>query len=257
MKFAYFFIPILLLAAACNENENILSYDTKDAYIYFAYPHPDSRVQEKFLDSVEYNFALDEDLTLTEKRIAIPIRIAGDSKPQDRTYTFQVVADQSTYNPNLVTLTNPVIRANQFVDTLYITIKRDAELQEAQQQLVLTMVENESFMVGHEFNRTMKIKFSDILTEPRWWNTWRTYFGPFHKEVFQKWMQIYYLGADPSPHLTDGTPGPVYYWNNMPSSTTINWYPVTHMYIGVLKKYFEDNVVYPNGDTSKDRILLP
>lgn len=96
-----------------------------------------------------------------------------------------------------------------------------------------------------------------MLTEPTWWNTWRTAFGPFYKEVLQQWMQIYYLGADPSPHLTEGTPGPVYYWNNMPSSATQSWYPVTYMYIGTLKKYFDENIVYPNGDTTKERILLP
>ncbi len=123
--------------------------------------------------------------------------------------------------------------------------------------LYLMMKDNGHFKVGNVYNGKLKIKFTNRLLQPVWWTRWRTYFGDFTPEVLKLWIQIYYLGADPSPHLTDGTPGPVYYWNNMPFSPSLTSYHVTHMYIEVLRKYLIEHPTYPNGDVTKPRIYLP
>jgi hypothetical protein len=180
----------LLMIGGCKENDQLLTYDTAQSYIYFAYPNPDTRVLEKYMDSVEYNFAVDEDLSLTEKRLAIPVRTSGLAVGQSRNYRIEVDEELSDFDPSLVSVSETIIGSGKLVDTLYITIQRGQALQEKGQQMVLTMVPNESFKVGNEFNRKIRIKFGDVLTEPRWWNTWLLFFGPYHKEVYQKWMQI-------------------------------------------------------------------
>ncbi len=255
MKNLFIIALFAIIFTGCKEND-LIAFDTADSYVYFAYPNPDKRVQEKFLDSVYYSFATDENLTATEKQIKVPVNIGGLASNADRRFSFEILPT-SDYDPSLIQISDPVIPAGKNQDTLRITIKRGAELLTKEMTLILKMKPNNDFKVGHIYNQELKLVFNDILNQPTWWNTWSRYMGPFYKEVFQKWMQIYYLGADMSPHLTDGTPGPVYYWNNMPSSTTASWYPITHMYIGVLKDYFQNNVVYPNGDSTKERILLP
>jgi len=251
---------ILLLSTlflnACKENENITLFEQDQSYIYFGYPNPDERINEKFLDSIYYNFSLDEDLFLSEKTIAIPMHIGGLSQSNTRTYAIDI-AESSSYSPELISLSAPVIAGGQYTDTLYLHIKRAPVLAEREQFLILNLHSNQDFKTGHHFNTSFKVVFSDILSEPPWWRTWRYYLGPFHKEVLQKWMQIYYLGADISPELGGGDPGPFYYWNNMPNTSVISWYPITHMYISVLKEYFDNTIVYPDGDSSKERILIP
>ncbi len=248
-------VLLILCLFGCKEND-LIDYNTADSYVYFAYPNSNKKSVEKFTDSIYYSFAADEDLTLTEKTIKIPIKIAGLPTSQNREYKY-VISDSSDYDASLVSISEPKIAGNAYEDTLRIKIKRSSILSEKEMMIKLVMESNENFIKGHRFNQSIKLVFSDILVEPTWWNTWRRYFGTYHKEILQKWMQIYYLGADMSPHLTEGTPGPIYYWNNMPSSATPSWYPITFMYLGILKDYFANNVVYPNGDSSQDRILLP
>ena len=256
MKRIALILALIYTLVSCKENDTIVEFDTAKSYIYFAYPNPNVRAPEKFIDSIYYSFALDEEIGIQQKILKIPVRIAGKSKAEDRKYTF-VIDDKSVYDPNTISFSEPVIRANRVVDTLLIALKKSTALSLNEMRVVLNLLDDQEFGLGNEYNTRLELIYSDVLVEPTWWKSWVNYFGPFHKEVFQKWMQIYYLGADMSPHLTDGTPGPIYYWNNMPSSAMPSWYPITFMYIDVLKKYFNETVVYPNGDTTKDRILLP
>lgn len=257
MKNIFFVFIISGFILSCSKNDSIQNFNQDESYVYFAYPTTVNNAVEKFIDSLTYSFATDEQIGITSKTIAIPINIAGQSAGKDRTYELSVVSELSSYDPALIQISNPVIHANKFQDTLFITIKRGAALAAKGQNVVIDIVPNSEFKVGHKQNRRFKLAFTDVLLQPSWWNTWTRYMGPFYKEVFQKWMQIYYLGADPSPDLYGAYPGPYYYWNNMPTSATVTWYPVTFFYIYVLKQYFINNIVYPNGDNTKDRILLP
>ncbi|WP_149527305.1 DUF4843 domain-containing protein [Sphingobacterium hotanense] len=239
----------------CKEND-LVEFSADDSFISFALPDLSNRPKERFLDSVYYSFATDTAIGLQEKTIAIPIAIGGVAKHEARNYSYEI-NQNSDYDRALIEISEPTIAAERYVDTLYVKIKRAKELGEKEMVLILNLKDNENFKVGHQYNSELKIVFSDIMIQPTWWNAWSRVLGPFYKEVMQKWMQIYYLGADMSPHLTTNEPGPVYYWNNMPSSANPSWYPITFMYIEVMKNYFQENVIYPDGDTSKERILLP
>ncbi|MFD2554334.1 DUF4843 domain-containing protein [Sphingobacterium tabacisoli] len=247
---------LLLTMVACKDSHNMLEFDIADSYVYFALPDDNTKSVERYIDSTYYSFSLDENITITEKVLKIPVHIGGAAADKDRMYAL-VVDGASQYDPDMIKLTSPVIKAGKYNDTLYVTVKRDPYLLTNQMVLHLGLQANDDFKVGNVHNSTMKIVVDDILREPKWWNTWKNYFGPFKKEVFQKWMQLYYLGADPSPELGGNNPGPFYYWDNMPSYANADSYPVTFNYITILKQFFENNVVYPNGDTTQERILLP
>jgi len=251
-----FICLIALLMFGCSQNADILNYENEKSYVYFAYPNPDLRAVQKYTDSIFYSFALDESIGITEKTLKIPIAISGLSSTQDRKFTLQI-ADKSDYDPNLITISEPIIQKGLYIDTLQVNIKRGEQLSTKEMTLILDIADNENFDIGNTFNKSLKIAFADILVQPSWWNTWITYFGDYQKEKYQKWIELYPLGADPSPEYFNNIPGPYYYWNRMPSFVSTGIFTITIMYIEKLKKYFEDNVVYPNGDTTQPRILLP
>lgn len=256
MRYLIITVMTVVLFAACKENADILEFDNKNAYVYWAFPNNDRNPAEKYVDSVFYSFALDEEIGREQMILKIPVAIGGNAAAKDRKYSY-TIDPKSDYDPTLLSFSDPIIKSGNFVDTLYITLKRGEVLSEKEMFVTLLLQDSEEFEVGHQYNRKIKIVFTDILTEPDWWSTWDTYLGPFYKEVLQQWMQIYYLGADPTPEIYDDIPPPYYYWNEMPPFFSTTSFPVTIMYLGELKKYFEENVVYPDGDTTKDRILLP
>lgn len=253
-KLEVVFLSVLFLIAC--KSDDINGPNVTDSYIYFAYPNTNGNAVEKYIDSINYNFSREENIQIGVKRLAIPIHIGGLSSPSDRVFDF-VIEDSSKYDVNAIKITEPVIRSGRYSDTLYIDVYRYSQLTQQEMVLNLTLRENEFFKLGNSYNRKIKIIVSDMLNRPDWWNAWVNYFGPYRKEVYQRWIQIYYLGADPSPELGSGGLGPFYYWNNMPSRPFANLYPVTFNYLQVLKQFFIDNILYPDGDTSQERILLP
>lgn len=255
MKKILVFVLACFTLIGCKEND-LIEFGSEDAYISFALSDMSNRPKERFLDSTYYSFSTDTALNIREKTLAIPVAISGVASSGNRNFSYEVAAE-SDYDASIVSISEPVIAAGKYVDTLFINIKRSEQLKEKEMTLILKLKESESFKVGHQYNSKLKIVFSDVLVEPSWWVRWVSVLGPYYKEVYQKWMQIYYLGADMSPDIETDEPGPVYYWDNMPFSPNASWSPITFMYISVLKQYFEENVVYPNGDTTKDRILLP
>lgn len=256
MKRYILFFCMLLLLGSCKENENMLQYDQGINYVYFAYPNANKKAAERYADSVYYSFALDTNSQIKEKTIVIPIQVGGAAKMADRSYVMEI-GDSSRFDKQAVTFSKTVISGGKYVDTLFITLQRTAKMLSEQTVLHLNLKENGEFKPGNEYNQKLTVIVDDILKEPKWWNTWRPHLGSYHREVFQQWMRIYHFGADPSSDLSTGEPGPVYYWNNMPSTPFASWYPVVFKYIEVLKQYFEDHEVYPEGDISQERIQLP
>ena len=245
-----------LLLGSCVKDDNLIKYNAADSYVYFAYPDADNEAAERFTDSINYSFALDPEMTASSKILKIPLQITGIASSANRAVAI-AVAPESDYLASTVKISTAQIGANSIGDTLYVTLNREKELLEKEMTLVLELQGNEAFKVGNAYNKKIKILYSNILTRPSWWTTWELYFGDFHKEKLHQWMLIYKEGLDPTPEIYGNFPGPYYYWNRMPIMNNSDYFPVTHMYVQVLKKYFEDHIVYPDGDSSQDRILLP
>ena len=154
---------------------------------------------------------------------------------------------------------NQVIESGSMTSTLKVPVFR-ANVGEEARIITLRLVSNDNFSVGYENLLKAKLTFSDILNPPSWWQDWKTVFGEFCREKYVKWMELYYLGADPNVEPVSYAPTynqPLWYGNMPYLGNDPRIYPSTFMFIKTLKKYFEENEVYPDGDTSKPRISIP
>lgn len=252
---------ILCSMIACNQD--IDKFDNGANYIYFNMPFKtdqNGRATTIREDSLIYSFAL-EDISVTSYTFKIPVNTVGLENDIDRSYKVEVVAANTSASDSQwdqTTLTNPMIKSGNLQDTLYVTVFRTADLRTEKKNITFRLLANAYFQLGDRDLLTAKISFSDILLPPNWWSKWQGVFGEFSREKFVKWQEIYYEGADPNVETLGGPGmGKPLYWNNMPNSTVSSWYPSTFMFIRILKQYFIDNVVYPDGDTSKPRVILP
>ncbi|MDE7073486.1 MAG: DUF4843 domain-containing protein [Odoribacter sp.] len=245
------------------QHEDIDGYDKSKDYIYIDIPY----VLDQFgretttrQDSISYSFALD-DLSVEDTVIKVVVKKIGVPATKDCPYTIELIEEETTATSDLWdvnVLKNRSIKSGQIADTVAIRVKRALILSEQWMQIKFRLLPNEYFETGYANLQEVKVSFSDILMPPSWWrNTgmfpWGAVFGPFYREVYYKWMEIYYLGADP----TIGDNDIPYYWDNMPAYANESWYPTTYSYIRILRDYFEKNEVYPDGDPSKPRIKIP
>ncbi len=255
MKYLYiFFIGFVYFLVGCKENEDIIAYDQSKSYIYFAYQDPKKSI-ESYLKELDYSFVFEKEGT-DEKKIAIPVKKTGLPFKKEVEFSYQINAEETTMPEGSYSIQPPIFHADKYVDTLYITVKNVPEIAVEQLRLSISLKNNLNFELADQDLGTFTLNVSNILTQPTWWTTYLKVFGTYYVEVYKQWILIYYQGADPNVNSRNGQ---AYYWNNMPTSASSlqTSYPVTYYHILKLKEYFEKNIVYPNGDTSKPRILLP
>lgn len=248
------FIGAILVFASC-QKQGIEEYDTGRSFIYFEKPAFNIGNTVDDPDSLRFSFAYEAN-TLHEKTLAFPIQLIGRSQPYDRTVGFRIIKDQTTLPDSLIQVVPPFIRSDHFRDTLFIRLKRSPILQRGNYQLLGELYQNETFGIVASSHTRIRLTVTDQLTEPYWWSDWRPLFGEYRKEVYKKWIEIYYPGADLTPPVRPGD-NPNYAWNNMPDFLYRNYYPLTLFYIGQLQEYFREHIVYPDGDPTKPRIVLP
>lgn len=261
--FLKIFVAIFMIVQVSACNQDIDKFDNGENYIYFNMPFILNQYDQATttrIDSISYSFALD-DYTIHTHTFKIPVNTIGLMHPEDRNYTVEVVTDSSTATStdwDIKALEQTIIKKGRLQDTLYITVNRTDALQTEWHHLVFRLLPNDQFKLGDKDLQTAKISFSDILQPPMWWGKWKAVFGEFCREKFVKWQEIYFLGADPNVETIGGPgKGKPLYWDNMPYYANAGWYPSTYMFIRILKQYFIEHEVYPNGDTSKVRIQLP
>lgn len=254
------FIPSIFLCSC--EIDDPTAFSPNDSYIYFDMPFKfdSSGKPIERLDTIEYSFAL-EDIDINSYTFKIPVNVAGFPFNSDRTY--DVVLDEKSSNVTdgdweRASIENPVIKSGKVFDTLYVKVKRSEILKNEKKTISLYLNSNENFELGDTTQLKANLKFSDMLLLPKWWNpnekgNYAKYFGEFCREKYVKWQEIYYYGADRNKDSN----GKLYYWDYMPSQAIPSWYPMTFMYMRILRDYFNENEVYPNGDRTKPRISLP
>lgn len=250
---------ILCTVTACKKNKDIEVFDANKSYVYFAVPNPSnsSAKVENYLDSLNFSFVF-EAIGLKTKRLGIPLNIIGTAKDHDRKVAYKINAEKTTINLTDIQIEEPLVRSGKTTDSLFVNINKADALRQGVFYLTLDLQDNDEFKVGHKSNKQIRVSITNMLTKPAWWDKWKAYFGTtYYQEVYQMWIQMYPLGVDPSPDIYGVYPAPYYYWNNMPTAATVATYPVTFMYIAKLRDYFLTNVVYPNGDSTQPRILLP
>lgn len=249
----------LLWIACCVscQHENIDGYDKSKDYIYIDIPYTLNQFGQTTnirMDSISYSFALD-DFSVEDTIINVVVKKIGVPATKDCPYTIELIEEETTATSDvwdMDVLKNRSIKRGRVTDTVEIRVKRVPVLSKQWMQIKFRLLPNEYFETGYVNLQEVKVSFSDILTPPDWWPLWQSIFGTFYREVYYKWMEIYYLGADPTV-ADNGVP---HYWGNMPYPNE-SWHPITYSYVRILRDYFEKNEVYPDGDPSKPRIKIP
>ncbi len=255
------FLLGLCALAACEKE--IDTYNSESNFVYFNMPFvldEYGRETSERMKELSYSFELD-DASVTNHVFKIPVNAMSLPVDYDRSYRVEVVAEETTATSedwDASCLSHTVIKAGEVFDTLYVTVYRTKSLRTEWKDITFRIVTNEEFGEGYHNLLTAKVTFSDQVEIPGWWPSWKRYLGEPYRETIVKWREIYYLGADPNVETIGGSGiGKPLYWDNMPYYPNASWYPTTFMFIRVLKQYFIDHDVYPDGDTTKAPIKLP
>lgn len=241
------------------EKTQLESFDTAQSYIYIDKPFMlDSygRLTTERVEGMNYSFAFDTP-EVKSYTFSVPVAVMGLPADADRSYKVEVVKEKTTATSadwDESDIKDIYVKKGELFTPLKVVVKRTASLTTEAKTIGLRLVANENFVLGDYKLVDIVLTFSDILKEPNWWPKYLRYFGSYQKEVYLKWKDIYYLGADPNINYENNKQ---LYWDNMPMYYSPRNYPVMAMYMQILKQYFIDNEVYPGGDTSKPRILLP
>lgn len=256
----YLIVLLLFGVALISCDKDIEGFDNSVNYIYFDIPYKLNMYDQPLADdvredSITYSFALDK-LGVTSAVIDVIVNVVGEPSNTDRPYSVLILEDYTDlnddgWNPSI--LKDRKIAAGKLSDTIKIDLKRTEALRDQWKHLCLKIEANDFFELGDVRLQEVLLSFSDILNEPKWWKTWQTAFGPFCREKYLKWIELYFEGAD----QTRDNNGNLFYWDNMPTIPVPSWYPSTFKYLGVLKQFFIDNEIYPDGDTSKPRVSIP
>lgn len=268
MKILYRISRLLVLLGvvvgfvACEKD--IDGFQNDRPMIYFNLPYETDSYGKDLptrVDGLEYSFALD-DVEVQTYVFEVPIGTIGLATDKERTFKVEVIKEETTAMDgdwDRTSIENQVIESGSMTSTLKVPVFR-ANVGEEARIITLRLVSNDNFSVGYENLLKAKLTFSDILNPPSWWQDWKTVFGEFCREKYVKWMELYYLGADPNVEPVSYAPTynqPLWYGNMPYLGNDPRIYPSTFMFIKTLKKYFEENEVYPDGDTSKPRISIP
>ena len=104
------------------------------------------------------------------RQVACEVQLVGDPLDEPMGYNLEIVdflttATTEDYELDL----NPVFPSHQIKDTIYITLKRTARLQDDNCYLVFTIKENEVFQPGFVEQRLFRVVFDDMPSQPLWW----------------------------------------------------------------------------------------
>lgn len=158
MKIYIFLLFVLTVAWACSEDA-IESY--KDRH-YLHFTKPEVRDSATMLSFSHYPGA-------TEKTIQLEVTLMGDLLEEDATYRLEIDQDSTTADPSDYDLNlTQTFSAHQVKDTIEFKVfKKNITNKEV--MLYLRIAENEQFSPGLKVNRSARIIFDDIASQPLWW----------------------------------------------------------------------------------------
>lgn len=167
MKKILYILPFIFLAAvSCKE-------DTLDVYNGSNYVHFTPTFSD--LPQTEFNFAYDGKTTReTEYDVPVEIRIWGYLPEKDFNCSVNVVQDKTTASSDMFSFpSETVFRAGHHVDTLWVKVKRGAELLKTDYTITIKMESaDDNHVVGPAKYNTARLRIFDKITAiPSWWAT--------------------------------------------------------------------------------------
>lgn len=191
MRNTILFILTIFMMPAC-QKDSIMTYDTSD-HIYFDFRRDVKPAQNQPgypVDSLVYTFAY-TDASVKETIIPIPVTVMGKPASEDRNYQLIVDAGASAQQGKHYEMSATVIHAGKLKDTLFLTLKRTADLQQSTVQMTLRLQPNQHFGTGVEKRLSLgdtipalafRISVTDELSQGPAWSQYAVFFGTFSKK---------------------------------------------------------------------------
>lgn len=252
MKFYFIFLFIIGLSCiGCQESDRLMYGDF--AGIHFNKKLFDDSVLIVREDTIVYSFAF-ENPEMKEYVLHIPVEIEGFRCNYERKYQVEIDTEQTTAVAGVHYEALPefcTLKANAGCDSIALRLFRTDDIRVAGKSLFLRLVPSDDFDLGRHDCLTLKVSFSDILEEPKWWGTaWKTLFGDYHRIKYQEWIKIR-GGKGELPEVKPEDAG-----------FLIWYYPLECMQVMELRLYFENNPRYTNEDAGDpnnlgERIVVP
>lgn len=195
-KQIYYLIGTLLLTA-CSKDK-IDTFDSTQEYLHF---------QNSYMDSLSYSFFYYPDST--SLIIPLEVRLIGNKTDFDREFSLDIFQEESTVSPEHYDFPGTFIfHANHVLDTIYIQINNRADLKDKEVKLSIQIKPSANFLPGQREYTYNIIRFSDIITQPSWWNEKITdnYLGKYSEKKFREFIKVTGTGD-----LTDLQPDEIWY----------------------------------------------
>ena len=185
MKKYILYILGLLFFVSCQEEK--LETFSGDRYISFS--------KSVETDSISLSFFFYPG----QEKVYVPLELslAGLPLNKDLEYKIEVNEEHTTADSKFFKLPdNLIFEKGKIKDTINIELVNFPELKEKEVKLVLNVVENENFTPGAISYRYAKIIFTDMVSQPVWWD-WivtRYTLGEYSEKKFRLFMEVTGIG---------------------------------------------------------------
>ena len=151
---------------ACQEEQPELF--SSDRYIKLVFEeNPDDQYYV-----TNFTFAF-EDESVNEKVFRFPVEFRGNSLTEDLPFRLEVTDSVTTLPADAYTLEleQPFHAGQGNRDSLCVTVKRTAALDEGTKVLRFALVDNENFITYMPDSLFIEIRVSNTFSQPDWWGT--------------------------------------------------------------------------------------
>jgi hypothetical protein len=168
-------LVICLITYSCQKEE--VPVYSGDNYLHFTRPSG---------DTLTLSFGLLPDIN--EYRLPIPVTRIG--MPSENDMQCSLTADAASTLPAKDYDIKPedlIFRSKRFDDTLHVTIRKTAEMDNETFLLTLNIVPNETFAYGPSGYLQMPVYVTNKVNQPAWWNVEYTnaFFGAYSLIKYQ------------------------------------------------------------------------
>lgn len=226
----------------CSEADKEVMFDKSFSSICFSTDSITDK-QLSYTDSiVTFSFAM-QSPSMTEYTAMIPVMVTGMPADYDRTFSIRFDASESTAQSgvNFESIASSYTMPAGKVCT-YIPVKlyRTEDIQDGYKEIRLVTMQNDEFpdlMIEEKI--AVRLRVTDQLTKPSWWDAWKNWFGKYSRAKYQQWLIIYGQEALDS---------------SGPSSGYAFSAPEIAYNLSVLREYFKENPTY---DEDGELVVVP
>lgn len=232
----------LCMSIGCSESEKDVMFDSSFSSICFS---TDSIADSQLAHSdsiVTFSFAM-QDPSMTEYTAMIPVMVTGMPVAYDRTFSIRVDEAQSTAKEgtNFAAISSSyTMPAGKVCTLIPVKLYRTKDIQDGYKEIRLLSLQSEDFpSLMIEEKTALRLRITDLLTKPDWWDAWDGWFGKYSRAKYQQWLIVYGQEA-----LSSEGPGTGYAWSA----------PEVAYSLSIVREYFEE---HPTLDEDGDLVIVP